>query len=323
MLGKQHARPGRDRGLEAEFRRDLEFARPRRRAVADRVRQMLGPNAEAGFDDRAAQIHFRAHRRLRQLCQHRMVHCMRADGDQRIGRELGEFRPPHAELIAERRDVDVITGGKIMDDAAQLGFRRARPQPPIKLVVERAFGGDRGAIEGAIAAVDLQANVIVARDHRFERQPPQFADPIRKTRRHIDGERHLGFFEDGICPLQHVAVTVIEGQADETPRKIALDQPTVHLVEADQIEARAAQISHHSCEKARRDLEEPVRLETVEARRPHMVQRQNRTNTGDERLQRQMRAAEIKRLQSAADNRLSQTGHGLFLVERGAVRPFR
>jgi len=37
---------------------------------------------------------------------------------------------------------------------------------------ERALGGDGFAIEGAVAAGDLQANVIVACDDGFEREPP-------------------------------------------------------------------------------------------------------------------------------------------------------
>ena len=80
------------------------------------------------------------------------------------------------------------------------------------------------------------------RDHRFEREPPQFAEPVGKARRHIDGERHARLFEDRIGPLQSVAIAVVEGEADEAAGKIALGQAAVHLVEADQIDAGAAQI---------------------------------------------------------------------------------
>ena len=42
------------------------------------------------------------------------------------------------------------------------------------------------------------ADPIVVRDHRFERQPPQFAEPIRKAGRDIDRERHPRLFEHRI-----------------------------------------------------------------------------------------------------------------------------
>ena len=84
--------------------------------------------------------------------------------------------------------------------------------------------------------------MLVAGDHRFEREPPQLADPVGKAGRDVDGERHVRFFQDRIGELQRVAVAVVEGDADETPREIALDQAAVHLVEADEIDADAAQL---------------------------------------------------------------------------------
>ena len=130
---------------------------------------MLRLHLERRRDDRAAQIHFRAHRVQRQFRQHRMAHGVGADGDERIGGERGELRPAHAKLLAERRDIDVVAGREIIDGAAHVRFARPRPQPPIKLVVKRALCRDRGAVERVIAAVDLQADMIVARDHRLER----------------------------------------------------------------------------------------------------------------------------------------------------------
>ena len=53
------------------------------------------------------------------------------------------------------------------------------------------------------------------RDHRFEREPPQFAEAVGKARRHIKRERHLGLLQDRIGPLQRIAIAVVEGDADE------------------------------------------------------------------------------------------------------------
>ena len=38
---------------------------------------------------------------------------MRTDRHQRIGCKLGNLVPAHAQILAERRDVDVIAGGNI------------------------------------------------------------------------------------------------------------------------------------------------------------------------------------------------------------------
>ena len=71
--------------------------------------------------------------------------------------------------------------------------------------------------------------------------------------------------EDRIGPLQRVAIAVVDGQADEAPAEVAFGQAAVHLVEADEVEARAAQVADHVVEKARRHFEQPVRLEPVGA----------------------------------------------------------
>ncbi len=117
-----------------------------------------------------------------------------ADGDEMVGGEFGDLLPAHAQLFAECRDVNVVAGAQIADDGAHFGFGRPGAQPPVEVVVERLLLGDGAAVKRAIAVVDLQTDMIVACDHRFEREPPQFAEPVRETRRHIDGERHVGLF---------------------------------------------------------------------------------------------------------------------------------
>jgi hypothetical protein len=169
------------------------------------------------------------------------------------------------------------------------------------------------AIEGAVVAVDLQTDAIVVRDNRFEREPPQHAEPVGKTRRHIDGERHTRLFEDRIGVLLDVAIAVVEGEADEAPLEIALRHAAVHLVEADEVDVGAAQKLDHAGEEARRDLEQAIGLEAVRPRRADVMKRQNDADPADQRFQGGVRAAEIERLQSAADDRLPEPGHCWFL----------
>ena len=60
--------------------------------------------------------------------------------------------------------------------------------------------------------------------------------------------------------------------------------------------------AQHVVEELRRDFEQPVRLERVRARRPHVMQRQDRADAAEQRLQHAVRAGEIQRLQRGAQN---------------------
>ena len=231
---------------------------------------------------------------------------MVTSGSAASARDLG---PVHAQLAAERGDVDGVAGGEIAHDGAQLGFGRPAPQPPVKLVVERALFRHGFAIEGAVAAVDDQPDALVLGDHRLEREPPQLAEPVGKAGRHIDRERHLRGFEDRISVLQDVAIAVVEGEADEAAAKIARGQAAVHLVERDHVDARAAQQLDHAGQKPRRDFKEPIGLEAVGPRRPHVMHGQNGADAAHQRLQRPMRAGKIQRFQPAADDGVFKPGH--------------
>jgi hypothetical protein len=50
-----------------------------------------------------------------------------------------------------------------------------------------------------------------------------------------------------------------------------------------------------------------------------MMQRQDRANAFDKRPQRDVRAGKIQRLQTAANDRLSQTGHGRSLLDEDTI----
>ncbi len=187
------------------------------------------------------------------------------------------------------------------------------PQPPVNFLEERALLVKRRAIEGAVLAVEHEVDAGIARDHGFKREPPQFAEPVGKARRHIDRERHPGFLKDRIGVFERVAIAVVEGQAHEAALEIVLGQAPVHLVEADDIDARAAQQFHHPGEKARRDLKQPIGLEQIGPRRAHVMERQDHAAPADKRLERIMRAGEVQRFQSAADDRLLEACHGASL----------
>ena len=188
--------------------------------------------------------------------------------------------------------------------------RRPPAQPPIKLVEQRAFFRDAAAGEAAVLAVDDEPDLVVLRDHRFQRQPPEFAEPVGEARGDVDRERHAGRLEDRIGESQRVAVAVVERETDEAPGEIAFRHAAVHFVEADEVEAGAAQQLDDAGEKPRRDLEQPIGLEAAGPRRADVVQGQNDADAADERLQRRVGAGKIQRFKRAADDGLSEPGHG-------------
>ena len=67
---------------------------------------------------------------------------------------------------------------------------------------------------------------------------------------------------------------------------------------------RALELAQQPLEKLRRDLQQPVGLEGVAARRAHVMQRQDGADAADQRPHQMVQAAEIERLQPAADDRL-------------------
>ena len=95
--------------------------------------------------------------------------------------------------------------------------------------------------------------------------------------------------------LKRVAITVVEGDADEAAAEIALGHAAVHLVEADGVNVRSAQQLDHAAEKPRRDFEDAIGLEAIGPRRADVMQRQDRADAADERVQRQMRAGKVRR----------------------------
>ncbi len=302
VLGKDHAGPRGHAGLEAELGGDAEFTRSRRRGIADRIADVIGANAERGFDHRAAHLHLSPRRGLGHLGQHDVVDGVRADGDERIGRDLGELLPAHAELLAERRDVDPVTGRELAHHLAQLvlGFEAA--QPAVELPEHVPLVSHRGAVEALLTAIHQEPQVRVAGDHRLEHQPPELADPIGEARRDIDGERHLMLLQDGIGPLQRVTVAVVDRHRDKTPPQVALHEPPVHLLQADEVDAGTPQPGDDIVEKARAHFEQPVGLEAIRPWRPHMVQRHDHPDAAHEWPHEMVRCAEIKGLQPPAND---------------------
>ena len=167
---------------------------------------------------------------------------------------------------------------------------------------------DAAALEELILAVDAQADPRAFRDHHFQRDPPQFPDPVREAGRDVHRERHFVFSQQRNGELHDVAIAVIEGHADETPLEAAAHHALMHLVERDEFAPRAPQPLEQALEEFGRHFEQMVRLKAVAPRRPDVMQRQDRADAAHERTHQMMQPAEIERVQAGADDRVLQRG---------------
>ena len=106
-----------------------------------------------------------------------------------------------------------------------------------------------------------------------------------------------------------VAIAVVEGEGGEAAREMALHQPPMQFVHADNVDIARAQMAQRGAQESGVDLEVPVRLERGLAGRPHVVQHENGADARQERAQQVVRPAEIERFQPGADDVVTELFH--------------
>ena len=99
-----------------------------------------------------------------------------------------------------------------------------------------------------------------------------------------------------------VAIAVVEGEAGEAAREVALAHPPVHLVERDDVDVELADMVERRAQEVRRDFEVPVRLERVVPRRPDVVQHEDGADACEQGSQQAVRTAEIECLEPGAED---------------------
>ena len=146
-------------------------------------------------------------------------------------------------------------------------------------------------------------------DHPLQRDPPQPAGAFGEIAGDIDGERRVEFAHHRQREIAVVAIAVVEGEAGEAPREIALGEPLMHLVHGDDVDVEGAKMRQHRAQKFRLDLEMVVRLELGVAARADMMQHENGADACEDWSQQDMRAGEVKRLQPGANNGVAELLH--------------
>jgi hypothetical protein len=153
-------------------------------------------------------------------------------------------------------------------------------------------------------------------EHHLKRDPPQPAASFSKIARNIKRQRCVELAHHGQRKIPVIAIAVIEAEAGETAREIAIGQPPMHLIHGDDVDAARSQVREHRAQECGRDLQMTVGLEGVVAARSNVVQHENRTDARKNRAQHSMRACEIQRSQSGADNGIAKLLHASEVIGR-------
>ena len=174
----------------------------------------------------------------------------------------------------------------------------------------RSVGIDTGG-----RAADLDFDRMGPGDHRLERDPPQPAGPFGEIAGDVDGKRCVEFTQHRQREIPVVAIAVVERETGEPPRKVAFDQPPMHLVHGNDVDALRPKVRQRGAQKLGRDLEVPVGLELAATAWPHMMQHENGADTGEDRPQQIMGAGEVQRFQSGADDAVAKLLHRKWLAQ--------
>ena len=83
----------------------------------------------------------------------------------------------------------------------------------------------------------------------------------------------------------------------------------MHLVHGDDIDIEGAKMRQHGAQKLRLNLQMVIWLKLAFTARAHVVQHENGADTCEDWSQQEMRAGEVKRLQSGTNNGVAKQFH--------------
>jgi hypothetical protein len=173
----------------------------------------------------------------------------------------------------------------------------------------RLLGGRCRGVELDLGAADRHFDRSGLGDRPLQRDPPQPSGAFGEIARHIDGERRAKFAHHRQGVIAVVAIAVIEGEAGEAPREIARLEPLMHLVHGDDVDVERAKVCQHRPQEFRLDLEVMVGLKLAVATGADVMQHENDANTCEDWSQQKVRAGEVQRFQSGANDGVAKQFH--------------
>lgn len=150
-----------------------------------------------------------------------------------------------------------------------------RAQPVVRLVEGVLLGGGIVCIDLHCRTVANDFDGLGAGDGALQRLPPQPAGAFGEIAGDIDRERRVVFAHHGECVVAVVAIAVVEGEAGEAAREVALNHPAMRFIHRYDIDVERADMRQHLAQEIGRDFEMTVGLEQAAARRANVMQHED------------------------------------------------
>ena len=114
----------------------------------------------------------------------------------------------------------------------------------------------------------------------------------------------------GFSVVAVVAIAVVEGEAGEAAREVALNHPAMRFIHRYDIDVERADMRQHLAQEIGRDFEMTVGLEQAAARRANVMQHEDGADARQDRPQHMVRAGEVQRIEAGANDVVAKLLHG-------------
>ncbi|MBA7709143.1 hypothetical protein ES703_118055 [subsurface metagenome] len=145
-------------------------------------------------------------------------------------------------------------------------------------------------------AVHYQRDAGLARDHLLQRQPPGFAEPVRKRGGQIERIGHVVLLQDWKGVGDEILVAAVKGQRDEARAHRRRQRAMAGLVHGDDVVFPALQRPDGAVEEPRGDLVRLMRLEQAHMRGTDVLEPQHHAGPAGLTLLQPRIEAEIREL---------------------------
>lgn len=217
--------------------------------------------------------------------------------------------PGQAQLAADDGFVDATTCAQPSQSARDVAVVGQSAQQIMNAGERFLLSFDRAGVETDGGVADRAVDPVGGGDDPFERDPPQATGPACEIIGDIDGERRVIVSHGRQREVAVIAIAVVEGEAREPSREVALGQPAMHFVRGHDVDSARSDMGQDHAQKFRSHFQVMIGLEQAVSARPHMVQHEDRSDPCEDRPQQVMGAAEVQDIQSGPDDGVAELLH--------------
>lgn len=285
---------------------------------------MLRLSTQHPGDARAAFEHLGRRRVRIQPRQAWMSERMRADRRPRIGRNGTQPLPIETETLDPRARVDAGLAAERRDGRAQRALVQPA-QPPVESTERGALLRPASRRRGEITARQRKADSGETHHRLIDIQPPEGRRALGEARADEQRERRAMPTQDRQRVIEHVTITVIEGERDEARSGPGIREARGNLVERHDPVAERMDEVERAVEEIRRDRQPGILVEMRDPIRADMVKGQDRATAGKTRRREPVDPGGGHRIEREPDEPVAQSAFlpgGVFPVHYRFFRGF-